>query len=429
MAEQLAATQLTRRLRRGASPTPAPIPARAQPPPTPRWATPPCRTTATPKPSPTSPRQSVPARPSPTTPIFLPRSATSPATPATPTPSWPVRRPLPRQHLRRRRARKLATAHLQQNDPQGALSVLAPLANTPQAQQVHFRYALARAYQLTGDTARAAPIFRAIYAAQPFTFEASQSAAQLQAMGAPLSAAERKTHADALFNARPYGEAAAEYNAIGRDNPHSPSPTATPSPSTPPSATSSSRSSPAAMSSASPTPATTPPPSSSTCSPSSSATRTTAPPTTPSSPNGRRFPASRWLEEALYSGGNIYLLNHDAAQAIVHYSTLVRLFPSSVYAPSAHWRAAWMNYRSRNYAEAARLMDEQIVRYPGGLDLPAALYWRGRTTRTRSANSPRPSTTTAASPTSRRLLLGRPRPPAPRRPRPSARRPARPARN
>src|SRR5208283_4545385 len=27
---------------------------------------------------------------------------------------------------------------------------------------------------------------------------------------------------------------------------------------------------------------------------------------------------------------------------------------------------------------AARLMDEQIVRYPGGLEVPAALYWRGR---------------------------------------------------
>jgi len=37
-----------------------------------------------------------------------------------------------------------------------------------------------------------------------------------------------------------------------------------------------------------------------------------------------------------------------------------------------------MNYRTRNYPEAARLMDEQIVRYPGGLEVPAALYWRGR---------------------------------------------------
>ncbi len=274
---------------------------------------------------------------------------------------------------------QLATAHLQQNDAQGALLVLAPLANTPQAQQVNFRYTLARAYQLTSDTIHAAPIFRAIYAAQPFTFEATQSAAQLQAMGQPLSAAERKTHADALFNAKRYGEASAEYNAIGRNNPQ--------------------------------------------LSPADRDALTLyaavcefklknltrrdieqLPDTTDDTAALKlymlaelsrneddrpahdaliaqmvdRFPASRWLEEALYSGGNMYLLKHDAAQAIYHYSTLVRLFPNSTYAPSAHWRAAWMNYRIRNYPEAARLMDEQIVRYPGGLEVPAALYWRGR---------------------------------------------------
>jgi len=274
---------------------------------------------------------------------------------------------------------QLATAHLQQDDAPGALSVLTPLANTPQSQPVDFRYTLARAYQLTGDTTHAAPIFRAIYASSPFTFEASQSAAQLQAMGAPLSAAERKTHADALFNAKRYGEAGAEYNAIGRNNPQ-----LTPAdrdaltlyaavcdfklknltrrdierlPDT---------------------------------NDDTAALKLYMLAELSRDEDDRaghdaliaqlveRFPASRWLEEALYSGGNMYLLNHDAAQAIVHYSTLVRLFPNSTYAPSAHWRAAWMNYRKRNYSEAARLMDEQIVRYPGGLEIPAALYWRGR---------------------------------------------------
>ena len=42
----------------------------------------------------------------------------------------------------------------------------------------------------------------------------------------------------------------------------------------------------------------------------------------------QRFPTSRWLEEALYSGGNMYLLKHDAAQAIYHYTQLVQLFPN-----------------------------------------------------------------------------------------------------
>jgi soluble lytic murein transglycosylase len=91
-----------------------------------------------------------------------------------------------------------------------------------------------------------------------------------------------------------------------------------------------------------------------------------------------KYPQSRWLEEALYSGGNMYLLRHDSGRAIADYTALVEHFPKSVYAPSAHWRAAWLNYRTRNYAEAARLMDEQIQNYPGGQEISAALYWRGR---------------------------------------------------
>jgi soluble lytic murein transglycosylase len=37
-----------------------------------------------------------------------------------------------------------------------------------------------------------------------------------------------------------------------------------------------------------------------------------------------------------------------------------------------------MNYRIRNFGEAARLMDEQILRYSSGIEAPTALYWRGR---------------------------------------------------
>lgn len=91
-----------------------------------------------------------------------------------------------------------------------------------------------------------------------------------------------------------------------------------------------------------------------------------------------RYPHSRWLEEALYSGGNMYLLLHDSTQTLYHYGLLVRMFPNSTYAPSAHWRMAWTNYRTRQYPEAARLMEEQITRYPGGLEIPSALYWRAR---------------------------------------------------
>ncbi len=273
----------------------------------------------------------------------------------------------------------LANAHLQQRDAQGALRVLEPLANAPTGQATEFRYTLGRAYQLAGDAGHATPIFRSIYAAEPLSYEATDAAAQLQAMGTPLSAAERKLHADALFNAKRYGEASAEYSAIGKNNPqlsagdrnaltiyaavcdfklkHLGRRDVEKLPDT---------------------------------NDDSAALKLYMLAELSRSEDDRaghdaliaqmvaRFPASRWLEEALYSGGNMYLLKNDAGQAIYHYTKLVELFPHSLYGPSAHWRAAWMNYRTRNYPEAARLMDEQIAHYAGGIEVPGALYWRGR---------------------------------------------------
>lgn len=273
----------------------------------------------------------------------------------------------------------LANAYIQQNNPQGALKVLEPLANTPQGGHSDFLYASGRSYQLAGDKAHAVPIFRNIYAKQPLTFEATQSKAQLDAIGAPLTAGERKTHADQLFNSKRYSEAGAEYHTIAHSDP---------------SLSQADRDALAIYSAV--------------CDMKlkhiSKRDIERLPDTSDdtgalklymlaevSRNEGdrsghdaiiadmiKRYPSSRWLEEALYSGGNMYLLKHDSQQAIYHYTTLVQMFPNSTYAPSAHWRAAWMNYRLRNYSEAARLMDEQIQRYAGGIEVPSAIYWRGR---------------------------------------------------
>ena len=273
----------------------------------------------------------------------------------------------------------LANAHLQQKDAKGALAMLTPLENTTGSAQTSFQYALGRAYQMAGDTAHAAPIFRKIYTTQPLTQEAAEAAAQLQTMGSPLSAAERKTHADALFNAKRYSDASVEYNAIGRNNPQLN--TADRNALTIYAAVCDFKLKHLDRRDVEKLPET---------SDDTAAAKLYMLAELSRDEDDRsghdaliaqmvsRFPASRWLEEALYSGGNMYLLKHDAQQAIYHYSMLVKMFPNSTYAPSAHWRAAWMNYRTRNYSEAARLMDEQIQHYPGGQEIPAALYWRGR---------------------------------------------------
>ncbi len=273
----------------------------------------------------------------------------------------------------------LANAYLQSGDPQGALRTLQPLAQTPVGNKADFRYVLARAYQLSGNAAVASDIYRKLYSQLPLSSEAQQSRSQLQSMGQPLTAGERKSHADQLFNAKRYTEAGDEYHEIAknssglstadlnalkiyeavcdlklkhlsrRDVEHLPD-----------------------------------------TGDDTAALKLYMLAEISRNENDatghdaiindmvKRFPASRWLEEALYSGGNMYLLKHNSQQAIFHYTTLVTLFPRSTYAPSAHWRAAWMNYRIRNYSEAARLMDEQIQQYGGGIEIPSALYWRGR---------------------------------------------------
>lgn len=273
----------------------------------------------------------------------------------------------------------LASAYIQQNNPQGALAALQPLADTQIGGHSDFRYMLAHAYQLSGDAGHAAPIYRSIYAKFPLSPEAAQARSQLDAMSVPLNATELKVHADQLFNAKRYNEAGQEYHSIGRNDQ---------------SLSQSDRDALAIYSAV--------------CdmklkrigrreverlpetADDTAAAKLYMLAEISRSENKqdehaavisqmvKRFPNSRWLEEALYSGGNMYLLKHDSQQAIYHYELLVQLFPKSTYAPSAHWRAAWMNYRLRNYAQAARLMDEQVVRYAAGIEAPSALYWRGR---------------------------------------------------
>ena len=108
----------------------------------------------------------------------------------------------------------LANAHLQEKDANGAVRVLEPLAGTPQGDNAGYKYAMARAYQMAGDTGRAEALYKALYINQPLSYEAAQAQIQMQAMGMSPSAAERKVHADQMFNAKRYNEANLEYNAI-----------------------------------------------------------------------------------------------------------------------------------------------------------------------------------------------------------------------
>ena len=92
----------------------------------------------------------------------------------------------------------------------------------------------------------------------------------------------------------------------------------------------------------------------------------------------QQYPTSPWLEQALLSAGNIYLLRHDYDKAIDSYRELQHGFPNGGRASYAHWKAAWLSLRQGRNEEAKKDFDDQIAWYPTSSEVPAALYWRAR---------------------------------------------------
>jgi soluble lytic murein transglycosylase len=273
----------------------------------------------------------------------------------------------------------LATAYLASNDANGALKVLQPLAGSPVANQVDFRLTLAKAYQASGDLQKSSSLYRGIYLGDPLSPEAAAAKSQLLLMNVPLSVAERKQHADAMFNAKQFSMAGDEYRALQR------------------SSNELSQSDRDALEiyvavcnlrlknlsrlEVEHLPVTGDDSAALKMYLQSELARNTGDAEQHDvfvQQLMAQYPHSRWLEEALYSGGNMYLIRQDDAKAIENYLALVQHFPNSTYAPGSHWHAAWLCYRQRRYPDAARLMDEQITQYPAGSQIPGALYWRAR---------------------------------------------------
>jgi soluble lytic murein transglycosylase len=272
----------------------------------------------------------------------------------------------------------LADAYEAANNAGAAVRVLEPMLGTSEADHPDFKLALAKGYQGLGYSAKAIALYRSIYIGQPLSAEANPARAQLMALGASLTAGERKVHADELFNAKRYSEASAEYSSLRND------------PSLSPgdkdalllyNAVCDLRLKHLSRRDIDRLQATNDDTAALKLYLYAEISRTEKNRVEHDAEIAQmvnQYPHSRWLEEALYSGGNMYLLTHDSAQAIYHYKLLVERFPNSIYAPSSHWRTAWMNYRMRNYPEAARLMDEQVTRYGAGIEASSALYWRAR---------------------------------------------------
>ncbi|MGA8528280.1 MAG: transglycosylase SLT domain-containing protein [Acidobacteriaceae bacterium] len=269
---------------------------------------------------------------------------------------------------------------VQEGDPQGALAILNSHRDEAIANHADFQLALAKAELLAGRSGESEHLFEHVYLDYPLSIEAGVARAQLTSSNAfgNLPWQDRRRHADALYAAGHYADAAVEYRSLADESDLPPGMQtellvaaaecdwklkrltkreldAIPDTNDEAGA----RRQYLLMEMARDDGDT---------------------PTVQSidSQMETRFPSSPWLAEALYSTGNMFLLLKDYPNAITAYGEVARRFPTSKYAPSAHWRTGWLNYRLGQYSEAARLFDEQIRFYAGGKEIPSALYWRAR---------------------------------------------------
>ncbi len=272
-----------------------------------------------------------------------------------------------------------ANAYLAGGDAGSAIRVLQPMANTPEGSHVDFRMTLAKAYAAAGQMDQTSKLYRSVYLGDPLSNEAATAKTQLAALNVPLTPGERKQHADALYNAKRYELAAVEYRALQKDD--------------------------AGLSQADRDaleiykavcdlklkrlsrsdvehlPVTSDDTAALKMYMQSELARNEGKTDEHDSIVQAllvRFPQSRWTEEALFSGGNMWLIKRDSPRAVLAYTQLSEHFPHSMYSPASHWHAAWLSYRQRQFPAAAKLMDEQITNFPGSSDVPGALYWRGR---------------------------------------------------
>src|ERR1019366_7600991 len=238
--------------------------------------------------------------------------------------------------------------------------------------------AVGRAYEAAGEKEKAASALRNVYFNLPNSFEADVAGTELRKLGISGSLAERRTRADLLFKARHYSDAAHDYHDLVEEV----------SPANRPEVQ-------LALAGA--------------LEKSGSSHDARKILTSMGAQNGdaeaerlyllseterstsdeeavqrtlnelRQFgPASPWLEQALFSAGNMYLLKRDYDRAIDCFRELQQRFPNGRRASYAHWKASWLSFRQGRTDEARQEFEQQIALYPDSAEIPAALYWRAR---------------------------------------------------
>jgi soluble lytic murein transglycosylase len=240
--------------------------------------------------------------------------------------------------------------------------------------------AIGRAYELAGDKEKAVAAFRNLYFNLPNSFESEMAGVELKKLNVSGTFAERRTRADLLFKAKHYSDAAHDYRDLMPDAP-------------PADRVAIQLALAAAVEksgSGGDKEARQILTSMGTQTGDAEAQRLYLLSETAHSSNDeeavqrtlndlRQFgPSSPWLEQALLSAGNMYLLKRDYDRAIDYFRELQQRFPKGNRASYAHWKAAWLSFRQGRTDVARQGFEDQLALYPDSAEVPNALYWRAR---------------------------------------------------
>jgi soluble lytic murein transglycosylase-like protein/TolA-binding protein len=240
--------------------------------------------------------------------------------------------------------------------------------------------AIGRAYELAGDKDKAVAAFRNLYFNFPNSFESEMAGVELKKLNVSGTFVERRTRADLLFKARHYSDAAHDYRDLLNDAP--PTERATIqlalAAAVEKSGAGGDKEARQMLTSMG------------TQTGDAEAQRLYLLSETAHSSNDeeavqrtlndlRQFgPSSPWLEQALLSAGNMYLLKRDYDRAIDYFRELQQRFPKGNRASYAHWKAAWLSFRQGRTDVARQGFENQLALYPDSAEVPNALYWRAR---------------------------------------------------
>jgi soluble lytic murein transglycosylase len=269
-----------------------------------------------------------------------------------------------------------ASALLEENRSQEAAALLekdrAPVRSD-------LEFAIGRAYEAAGDNQKAESAFRNVNFNLPNSIEADAAGRELHKLGVSGTVAERRTRADLLFKAKHYAEAAHDYHDLVEevspaDRPQVQLALAGALEKSGQSHEARQILTAMGVQNVGDTEA-------ERLYLLSETERSTSDEDAvqPTLNELRQFgPTSPWLEQALLSAGNMYLLKRDYDRAIDYYRELQQRFPNGGHASSAHWKAAWLTFRQGRTDEARQGFEQQIALYPDSAEVPNALYWRAR---------------------------------------------------